>query len=181
VFHELGHAHQYLHRRDQTSAGDDPALAALHEAEAQVFEAVAWRHIQEFLGTSYFTYPAFAAMREHSGWLIDGKLEGAAGGEEHDLGYVLMWLAALQDPGGLGLAGELRSDGVLSAASARAFYDYLLSIEPADASRWVSERLTGQTAGVEEYRGIALARLVEGLPPADEGHPDLREVAFLAP
>ena len=81
----------------------------------------------------------------------------------------------------MGLANELRTDGVLSAASALAYYNYLLTIDGQDPVSWVNARLAGGNSLIGEFREITLGRLSDDLPPDSEGHPDLRDVAFLAP
>ncbi len=92
-----------------------------------------------------------------------------------------MWLGALQNVGVLGLATELRTDGVLSATSALAYYNYLLTIDGQDSISWVNARLAGGNSLIEEFREITLSRLVPGLSPATEGRPHLLDLAFLAP
>ena len=180
LFHELGHARQRLLAPGDGSVSNS-ALSALREAQAQVFEAVGWRSIEEFLDISVTSYPDLSVLNENVRDLLAGKLDGANDEEEHDLGYVLMWLTALQDPGGLGIAGELRTIGKLSPASTLAFYDYLLTIEPDEAEAWAAQRLANSSALLVEFQAITLGRLVAGLASDTEGHPDLREVAFLAP
>jgi len=180
LFHELGHARQELIAPTDGTVKND-SLSAIKEAQAQIFEAVGIRHIEEFLNASVTSYPDLSVLRAKVQGLIDTKLDGANEGDDHDVGYVLMWLTALQDPGGLGFAVELRDLGKLSPASALAFYNYLLTIEPGEAQAWVASRMTDTASLLAEFQEIALGRLVIGLPPDSEGHPDLREVAFLAP
>ncbi|MDA1257971.1 MAG: hypothetical protein O3C10_09045 [Chloroflexi bacterium] len=181
LMHELGHARQVLLAPASGAGVQASSLASLREAQAQVFEAVGWRHIEEFLGETYTQFPDLAVLRDQVGDRLDRQLEKAAVLEEHGLGYELMWLAALQDPAGLGLATELRSNGKLSAASTKLFYDYLLSIRPEDTNTWVNARLGSGGSLVNEYRELALSRLVDGLPAESEGHPDLLDPGFLSP
>lgn len=180
LFHELGHARQELIAPTNGAVNND-SLSAIKEAQAQVFEAVGFRHIEEFLDASVTSYPDLFVLRAKVQSLIDIKLDGANDGENHDLGYILMWLTALQDPGGLGFARELRDLGKLSPASALAFYNYLLAIEPGEAQSWVASRMTDTASPLAEFEAITLGRFVIGLPPSSEGHPDLHKVAFLAP
>ena len=181
LFHELGRARQRFVARRQSVGPESPSLDALQEAEAQVFEALMWRTLEDHLGTRFLLYPALAPMEEHVQHLIDEQIEEATGGEEHALGYVLMWLAALRDPGDLGLEDDLRNDGRLTTGATKEFYDYMLSIAPESAPAWAEDLLSGSEPYLAEFGTIALSRLVEGLCPSDEGHPALREVAFLAP
>jgi hypothetical protein len=180
LFHELGHARQELIAPTDGTVKNN-SLSAIKEAQAQVFEAVGMRYIEEFLGVSVTSYPDLSVLRAKVQRLIDIKLEGANEEDKHDLGYVLMWLTALQDPGGLGLAGELRDLGKLTPASTLAFYNYLLTIEPGEAQSWVASRTANSASLLAEFEAIALGRLVIGLPPDSEGHPDLLDLAFLAP
>ena len=181
LFHELGHARQRFLAPDQSEGVQSTALNGLQEAEAQVFEAVMWRTLEDRLEGRFLSYPAFALMEEYARNLFDTQVEEAASGEEHALGYVLLWLAALRDPAGLGLGDELRESGWLSTETAKEFYDYLLSIAPASASAWADGLLNESEPFLAEYRTIALSRLVRGLSPSGEGHPALRKVALLAP
>jgi len=181
LLHELGHARAALLYPTTSSTIQSDARSAIGEAQAQVFEAVGMRHIEEFLGERFTEYPDLAVLRYDVDGVLDYEVDRAAELEEHGLGYELMWLAALQDVGGLGLADELRTTGVLSAASALAFYDYLLTIGGQDPVTWVNARLAGGDGLIGEFREIALSRLVDGLPAESEGHPHLIDLAFLAP
>jgi len=181
LFHELGHARQRFLAPGQSEAAQSSALKGLQEAEAEVFAAVMWRTLEDRLEGRFLSYPTFALMEEYARNLIDTQVEKAALEEEHALGYVLLWLAALRDPAGLGLGDELRESGWLSTQTAKVFYDYLLSIAPESASGWADSLLNESEPFLAEYRAIALSRLVRGLSPSGEGHPALRKVAFLVP
>lgn len=181
LLHELGHARQNLLVPPTRFTVQSDARSALLEAQAQVFEAVGMRHIEEFLGQKFTQYPDFVVTRNDVNDFLDYHVERAGEFEEHSLGYEVMWLAALQNVGGLGLADELRTNGVLSATSALAFYNYLLTIDDQDPVTWVNARLAGGSALINEYREITLARVVPGLPADSEGHPDLHDIAFMAP
>ena len=180
LFHELGHARQEL-VGSQINGGSNSANSALKEAQAQVFDAVIWRHIEDFLEISVTSYPALEVQKSNVAHLVDTSVSGAELEEEHELGYVLMWATALQDPGGLGISKELRDFGQLSPESTLAMYDYLLTINASDAEEWVVKRLVGKSAFISEYEAIAAGRLVVDLQTNLEGHPDLRDVAFMAP
>jgi hypothetical protein len=180
LLHELGHARKTLLTPASFSIPSD-ARSAIGEAQAQVFEAVGMRHIEEFLGESFTRYPDLSVLQDDVSDLMDYHVERAVDLEEHSLGYELMWLAALQDVGGLGMADELRTTGVLSPASALAFYNYLVNISDQEAVAWVNARLAGSPDLIEEFREITLARLVDGLSSESEGHPHLLDMAFMAP
>jgi len=181
LLHELGHARQQILNSATSSTTDSDARSAIVEAQAQMFEAVGMRHIEEFLGERFTQYPNLNVLLNDINDILDREVLRAADLEEHSLGYEVMWLGALQNVGGMGLANELRTDGVLSAASALAYYNYLLTIDGQDPVSWVNARLAGGNSLIGEFREITLGRLSDDLPPDSEGHPDLRDVAFLAP
>ena len=181
LLHELGHARQEILNPATSSTTDSDARSAIVEAQAQMFEAVGMRHIEEFLGERFTQYPNLNVLLDVINDILDRQVLRAADLEEHSLGYEVMWLGALQNVGGMGLANELRTDGVLSAASALAYYNYLLTIDGQDPVSWVNARLAGGNSLIGEFREITLGRLSDDLPPDSEGHPDLRDVAFLAP
>ena len=178
LLHELGHARKTLLLPAGTISIPSDASSAIGEAQAQVFEAVGMRYIEEFLGDNFTRYPDLSVLQDDVSDLIDYHSERAG---EHSLGYKLMWLAALQNVGGLGMADELRTTGVLSAASALDFYNYLVNISDQEAVAWVSARLASSANFIEEFRQITLGRLVNSLPAESEGHPHLMDLAFLAP
>ncbi|HJM53465.1 MAG TPA: CARDB domain-containing protein [Dehalococcoidia bacterium] len=181
LLHELGHARQGILVPATSSTVLSDASSAIGEAQAQVFEAVGIRHIEEFLGVKFTQYPDLVVIQDDVNDLIDFHVKRAVELEEHSLGYQVMWLAALQDVGGLGLADELRTTGALSAGSALSFYNYLLTIDGQDPVTWVNARLAGGASLIEEFRAIALSRLAVDLPPGSEGHPHLIDLAFFAP
>jgi hypothetical protein len=143
LLHELGHARQGILNPATSSTTESDARSAIGEAQAQMFEAVGIRHIEEFLGERFTQYPNLNVLLDDINDILDRQVERAADLEEHGLGYEVMWLGALQNVGGLGLATELRTGGVLSATSALAYYNYLLTIDGQDPISWVNARLAG--------------------------------------
>lgn len=181
LMHELGHAYQDIRNPAQTESLRSDALDALLEAEAQTFEAAAWRRIEEFLGVQLFRYPQFAAMPVRLNRLLDRTVAEAAKNEEHQLGYLLMWLTAVADPGKLGTASALTAAARLNASSTFAMFNYFVTLRPDDVNAWAGALRADETALVAQYRALVLKRTEAGLQPEMEGHPDLHGVAFLAP
>jgi hypothetical protein len=181
LFHELGHARQAIVAPSIENGSPPPAARALHEAQAQLFEAAMWRGLETVTGTELGRYPDIPVMREHVRQRVQTRIEGANRQEEHDLGYVLLWLAALKDPARPGLAEQLRAAGRLDAASALRFYESLLTVPDSEAGVWANGLLNGAGPAIDEYLRIALGRLVPGLPPETEAHPDLRDAALVVP
>jgi hypothetical protein len=176
-FHELGHGLQDLLDPAQTENRLSIYAAALLEAEAQLFEAAAWRVIEEFMDVSLTSYPDIPLIRERLNYRLDMRRTGQ---DEHDVGYVLLWAEALRDTAGTGSAAELRSEGKLDAESAKALYDFLVAMRPDEVQPWASA-LLADSALIDEFRLIASQRLTAGLPPEDTGHPDLQDPAWTAP
>ncbi len=181
LMHELGHALARLSNREWADTPPGGAHEAFQEAQAQVFEAVAWRHIEEFLGVSFRSYPDHSALREEIEGLIDDRIDGSVEGEPHDLGYVLAWLAVLRERAAPGLGDELRTEGALDPASSLTLYDYLVGMPVGAATSLAGSLLDGAGPFLDEFLGIVLSRPVRDLLQDDEGHPDLREVTFLSP
>lgn len=140
-----------------------------------------WRGLEQLTGTALGRYPDIPVMREHLRQRVQTRIEGANRQEEHDLGYVLLWLAALKDKAGLGLAEQLRVAGRLDAAAAMRLYESLLTIDDAEAGVWANGLLDGAGPAIDEYIRIAFDRLVPGLQPQLEAHPDLKDAALVVP
>lgn len=184
LFHELGHAlAQSLANRKSTSEGQgaNTAVNALAEAEAQTFEAATWRTVGEFIGESLTSYPDTALMQKEVKRRIGDVINNASAGEIHAIGYEIMWMTALTDPGRQGLRADLMNHGSLSGADAIRMYNYFLSLKPEDVPSWESTLLANGILHFDEYRQDALERLVPNLDPAQDGNPSLYDAAFLAP
>lgn len=181
LFHELGHARQAIIAPSTDNGSPPPAARALHEAQAQLFEAAMWRGLEHVTGSALGRYPDIPVMREHLRQRLQTRIDGANKQEEHDLGYVLLWVATLKDPGGLGLAQQLRSEGRLDTASTLRLYESLLAITDAGATSWANGLLQRAGPAIEEYMQIALRRLVPALTADLESHPDLKDASLVAP
>ena len=97
------------------------------------------------------------------------------------MGYLLQWLAVLEDPVLTGLKSELTSGGGLGADSSLALYDYLVGLTPDSVSAYVAASLEAIATHLETMRALSVSRLVPGLHPDGEGSPDLRVPALLMP
>ncbi|MCH7787683.1 MAG: hypothetical protein IIC22_09245, partial [Chloroflexi bacterium] len=100
---------------------------------------------------------------------------------EHSLGYLLQWLAVLDDPELIGLRDELAANGELSAASALELYDYFVSLSPESIQAYVAERVKVLASRLSTIGAISKSRLVSGLPIDDEGVSDLSFAGLLMP
>ena len=177
--HELGHMRQDFLAPDQTD-GLGPHVRAIHEAQAQQFERAFWLTLEQFTGLSLMAYPDMDDFR----FLIDRRLDRLlqeAGDDEHSLGYLIQWLAVLDDPELAGLRSELVSGGALSAASSLELFAYLVGLDPEAVQQYVETRLVALNTFTTTIASIAHARLVQDLDPELEARPELREPALLSP
>jgi len=177
--HELGHALQDLENPDQTNAAHTANLRGLFEAQAQIFEAAVLRTIESYMGINLMRLPDADVMRNEVQFILDNS-SSLIGSSEHVLGHNLLWHAVLADTSGLNLDDELRANKRLSGSSAKALYDYLVSIDPADVTAWATIILS-DASRANEFVAISLSRLETDLPINNWGNPGLREPALLAP
>lgn len=177
--HELGHALQDLENPDQTSSVHTPNLRGLFEAQAQIFEAAVLRTIESYLDIDLMRFSDTHVMHSEVQFILDNS-RSLIGSPEHVLGHNLLWHEVLADTSGLNLDDELRANKRLSGSSAKALYDYLVSINPADVAAWATIVLSDASRATE-FATISLSRLEADLPITSWGNPGLREPAFIAP
>ncbi len=178
--HELGHMRQDFLGTAQSEADQFHYLNAIQEAEAQQFERVFWLALEEFTGLRYTEYPDYHGFFE----IIDFRFEtwlAELNEDEHSLGYLLQWLAVLDDPELADLKAELTSAGRLNKDSSLALFDYLVGLEPEAVHAYVEDRLAALEARLPEILELSKSRLVTGLDPAGEGRTALREPGLLMP
>ena len=178
--HELGHMRQDFLNPGQSDAEQLHFLNAIQEAQAQEFQRAFWLTLEEFSGLSLLAYPDYAGFRT----VIDHRLDfwvRDAQRNEHSLGYLLQWLAVLDDPELIGLRDELAANGELSAASALELYDYFVSLSPESIQAYVAERVKVLASRLSTIGAISKSRLVSGLPIDDEGVSDLSFAGLLMP
>ena len=171
LIHELGHAHQTL-EYPLLIFGDLPFRysAAIHEAQAQTFEAVALRRIEKFLDVSFGSYTNNFNNDHPLAIDIEYVSSQAEERQEHGLGYVLMWLNALEDLAGLGLREELEANGRLSWQTSYEVFKFFAGMDENELWAWIDEMLAKISDVGERYSEVVRARLVHGLP-ADKQAP----------
>ena len=177
--HELGHMRQDFLAPAQTDA-EGPHISGIREAQAQQFERAFWLALEEFTGVSLLAYPDMGDFRR----LVERKLNQwlkDAASDEHALGYLLQWLAVLDDPELADLGSELLSVGRLGRVSSLELYRYLVGLDPDGAQQYVVARLDDLDALIPTVTSIAQGRLVPDLDPDLEGRPALREPGLLTP
>ncbi|MCH8309810.1 MAG: hypothetical protein IIB17_04850 [Chloroflexi bacterium] len=136
--------------------------------------------MEEQTGLSLLTYPDYSGFNS----VIDQNLEirmRNLGSNEHSLGYMIQWLAALDDPLLSDLRAQLLFDGALDRKSSARLFDYLLALPGEDIPRYVDARIRSLGSFVENIRMVAKARLVLDLNPDLEGVAELRAVGLLTP
>ena len=178
-FHELGHALQDLTNPSLSSASRTANVSALLEAQAQLFEAAAWRAIEEHSGVALMRFPDIAPMRSSVQFDLDNTND-LLGSPEHSLGYKLLWMESLANTSGLGTESELLNNRRLSSSTAKALYDFLVAMQPSEVDSWVTNIFAVSTRA-DRFMAISLSRMEIDLSTADYGNPGLDDAAFLAP
>jgi hypothetical protein len=178
--HEFGHMRQKLVHPEQSEGDRTYALRGILEAEAQQFQRTVWLALEERTGLSLLTYPDYPAF--HS--VIDQNLEFRMrdiATDEHSLGFMIQWLAVLDDPALSDLRLQLLFDGTLNREASERLFDYLLAIPREGIPGYVNDRIQSLGSFVENIRSMAKGRLIAGLNPDLEGIPELRVVGLLTP
>jgi hypothetical protein len=118
-------------------------------------------------------------VRNEMKFILDNS-KAFIGSTEHVLGHNMLWHEVLANTSGLNLGDELRANKRLSGASAKALFDYLVSLDPTDVNAWKAIAFSDSTRA-DEFIAISLSRLESGLPTSFWGNPTLRKPAFLVP
>ncbi|MEX2430872.1 MAG: CARDB domain-containing protein [Dehalococcoidia bacterium] len=180
LVHEIGHARQDFRNPALSEAISSLYTKGVQEAQAQQFERAFWLSVSEFLGAPLLTYPRHSSFES----LVDAHIDGWYAGrqaEEHDLGYLLAWTAALGDASVQHLGQALVNNGGLNASQALELYHHLADLHPVTIHDYVETRLPVMADVLDTMRTLAKQRLVSGLDPAIEGSPHLRIPGLLMP
>ncbi len=102
------------------------------------------------------------------------------GSAEHVLGKALLWYEVLANSSGLNLDQELLANKILSGASVKALYDYLVALDPNGIVEW-RDSISSNFRLLDNFIEISLSRLETDLPSEEHGNPGLIEPAFLVP
>ena len=178
--HELGHVHQRHDYPATGESGSDNSQRGIREAQAQQFERAFWLKLEELTGANLLSYPDYEGFhvfvnRRLASWRVGINLD------EHFLGYILQWLAVLEDPNLSELREELMAEGQLDADASLELFRYLVALPPASAEAYVTSLLDTLDANMRSIVSIATGRLDPDLHSDEEGSPDLRETGLLAP
>ena len=178
--HEIGHMLQDLIEPDQSEAPPSFFLQAIHEAQAQQFQRVFWLKIEEFTGLSLLDYPDYPGFRSIIGNRVSDLLANA-NREEHSLGYLLQWLAVLDDPDLTDLAQQIADTGRLDGPASLELFHYLIALPPESVQAYVEARLSSVRRNIGFIRAIAASRLVPGPELEFEGPMELRVAGLMMP
>lgn len=177
LLHEIGHALQDLRNPKQTTMRSTEYSRGLKEAQAEIFEAAAWRFAEKYLGVNLSQFPDLEQSRDRLQFLFDSRNALVT---EHDMGYVLLWTQALTDTHDLNLSESLRTNGILNAQEALELYEYLVGITPYRIEEWAANLLS-QDDLIAEFQQIAISRLVKDLPLELTANPAMQDSAWTAP
>ncbi len=180
LVHEVGHMRQDLVNPAQTEFQGAFSLAGLYEAQAQQFQRTFWLTIERYTGLSVLAYPDYAGFER----LLDERLnrwQAESAQEEHSLGFLLQWLAVLDDPALADLRGEIVAAGQLGENRSAELFEFFVEMDPAAAESYVDARLSALGENADLIAVLTKTRLQPGLDPGNEGSAFLREPALLAP
>ena len=179
--HELGHMRRtFLNPAQVDGAIDSYYRDAVQEAEAQQFERAFWLKLEAFTGLTLLAYPEYQGFRD----LIEQNVDSWSANlsqDVHFLGYLLQWLAVLDDPDLVELKQELIAQRQLGVEASLELYSYLVALAPESIEEYVTSRIQALDTYFETIKTLAWGRLVFGLHPDSEGSPGLRESGLLAP
>ena len=109
--HEMGHVRQrHAYPAPAESTASRYTLSGIREAQAQQFERAFWLKLEELTGATILSYPDYEGFhvfisRRLASWRVNLELD------EHMLGYLVQWLAVLEDPNLSELRTELMTEG----------------------------------------------------------------------
>ena len=196
--HELGHVRQLSLNPSQDDARYmSYYVRAVHEAEAQQFERAFWLQLEEFTGARFMKYPKYEIYIDFIDQLLDDWYDigsevgngclGADIGEnifenEHDLGFLIQWLAVLDDPNVPGSISTFFTDSdQLDSSSSMQLFDYLVHLNPVSMDAYVANLLQSLETNIGKIGDISIGRLSSEIHEDVEGSPYLRVQALLAP
>ncbi len=158
LVHELGHVYQDLAASDHTRAHRNLYVDAAREAGAQQFERAFWLVIEEFSGESLLKYADTTDMRDFIDFQFAYWVRNAEQ-DEHNLGYLLTWLAVLNDPQLKQVKSRLMRDGRLNSADSLRLFEHLSSLDQSSIYLYVTERMGGLHATLETAKTLIRTRL----------------------
>ena len=178
--HELGHMRQDFLNPEQTPTVETVNIRAVHEAQAQQFQRAFWARLEEFTGLRLLSFPDYPEFRRiisvrMNGWITNRQ------NDEHDMGFIVQWLAVMADPALADLRSEVLGSTGLSAESSLRLFDYLVAMSKEEASAYVTERLQSLNRYVLQITAIATSRLEADLDPDLEGNEAMRPAGLFAP
>jgi hypothetical protein len=176
--HEVGHIRQDLVNPAQTVFEQTVGLNGLQEAQAQQFQRTFWLTLERYTGVPILDYPDYAGFRQ----LLDDRLDSWQAEltiGEHSLGFLLQWLAVLDDPALTALRTELVEAGQLGEDSSAELFDFFVAMDPADAESYIDARLATLSSHTGLIAILAKSRLQPGLDPGREGSASLVDPALL--
>jgi len=181
LVHELGHVRQvFLNPTQGQGSSDSYYRKAVQEAGAQQFERAFWLKLEEFTDLTILAYPEYQGFKD----MIESNMDLWSvylNEDEHFLGYLLQWLAVLDDPNLVDLKNELTAQSQLGAEASLDLYIYLVRMAPESIEAYVTSRIHALDTYWEAIKELARGRLVSSLHPDSEGSRSLREAGLLAP
>jgi hypothetical protein len=158
LVHELGHVHQDLAASDHMQVRRNLYVDAAREAGAQQFERAFWLAIEEFSGQSLLKYADTTDMRDFIDFQFAYWVRNAEQ-DEHNLGYLLTWIAVLNDPELKQVKSRLMRDCRLDSADSLRLFEHLSSLDQSSIYLYVTEQMGGLHDTLETAKSLVRDRL----------------------
>ena len=155
-------------------------INAIQEAQAQQFERAFWKSLEEHTGLALLQYPDLPGFHNLIDSTVDRWVQGSDT-DEHHMGFLLQWLAVLDDPELAELRDELEATGELKASSAIELFEYLVDLSPGLVGPYVEQKMSVLSTYLETIKSLSKSRLVSDQAPDNEGSPALSVPGLLTP
>ena len=143
VAHEAGHARQRSFNPSQVSATRDSNMGALHEAQAFSFETALIRRLGEETGLNTSRLPDWPSARRFiDRWIVYSREEVDDLTQEHNRGFLILWMAVLADPSLSKERDELLLNAILSPESIYRVHNHLLQLPQLLVDNYVNNLLS---------------------------------------
>ncbi|MBI2868053.1 MAG: hypothetical protein HYX97_06935 [Chloroflexi bacterium] len=178
LFHEIGHFRQWALQPDRSSA---PSLSqrAMHELQAQAFEAAGVRLLEELTGYNLSTFEEIEYWRS-----VDSNFDRILSQretEEHNRAYLAVWGALLQDSALTSLRYKLTTFNYLDSRGSLDLFAYMVALPMQEWAGSVDTYLANLDATVTAAKEIVRKRLVYNLAAARRPSNDFSKTALTLP
>ncbi len=163
--HEGGHARQRALNPSQSKQGLGTQIGALREAEAYAFEVAMVRNLGIYTRLNTSRFPNISGVLNFiDAWLAEFEASIGDSNKIHGRGMLLLWLAALSDPGFTDLKDELTKNYSLPPESLFAIHNYFVELQTTEVDKYVETLLASFNENRNIITGTINRRVGFGVP-----------------